>query len=400
MVGLSWAPFSGQLRSDFHERFEIRLAHSTYLPDEKNDGQLLPKYPNSGLNARRPDFAANVLASARSPQKIVHSRERGYRMSGADLFVSTAGTVCLPYPLNRGSAPVETYTWRDTAVREQDGPNGAGLPLDVEVGNPLGLELLEGSVAARGAVPSFGLPLLMEFRCFPSSSAVGLNGCDVLLANNNAATPFFRSFSTGGADTSGQIVLRDPDLEDRPQGGFNPSTVPPGQPTPRSDNAFYIGQLDVVTRLSRAHTIWLDSQSPSPDYATPVVLPRAEDQPLGTRLVLEFRGAHGFELGQVDGLLGRPVDEGLFPFDAEHLDPYGELFVDLPTSVPDAGQRTHLGSADFPGAVQFARGPEWTTDLDELDGARFVQVRLTFVGDIASGNTASLSALGLAFAHD
>jgi hypothetical protein len=400
VIGLSWAPFSGQLRSDFHERFEIRLAHSTYLPDEKNDGQALPKYPNSGLNARRPDFATNVLASARSPQKVVHSRERGYRMSGADLFVSTAGTTCLPYPLNRGGGPVETYTWRDTTVREQDGPNGAGLPLDVEVGNPLGLELLEGSVAARGAVPSFGLPLLMEFRCYPSSSAIGLNGCDVLLANNNAATPFFRSFSTGGADTSGQIVLRDPDLEDRPQGGFNPSTVPPGQPTPRSDNAFYIGQLDVVTRLSRAHTIWLDSQSPSPDYAAPVVLPRAEDQPLGTRLVLEFRGAHGFELGQVDGLLGAPVDESLFPFDAEHLDPYGELYVDLPTSTPDADQRTHLGSADFPGAVHFARGPEWTSDLDELDGARFVQVRLTFVGDLASGNTASLSALALAFAHE
>jgi hypothetical protein len=400
VAGLSWAPFNGQLRSDFHERFEIRLAHSVALPDEKADGLLLPKHPNSGLNARRPDFAANVLASTRSPQKVVHPRERGYRMSSADLFVSGAGTLCLPFPLNRGTAPRETFTWRDTAVREQGGANGAGIPLDIEVGPPLGLELLAGSTAAPGAVPSFGLPLLMEFRCFPSSGAVGLNGCEVLLANNNAPMPYFRSFSSGGTDTSGQTVLRDPDQEDVPHGGFNPGSVPPGQATPHSDNAFYIGQLDVVTRISRAHTIWLDSQRTSPDYAAPVVLPRAEDQPLGTRLVLEFRGAHGFELGQLDGQLGQAVDESLFPFDAEHLDPYGELFVDLPTDVEDASQRTFLGSANFPGAVHFAHGPDWESALDALDGARFIQVRLTFVGDLESGNTASLSALGLAFAGD
>lgn len=400
VVGLAWAPFSGQLRSDFHERFELRLAHSAFLPDERNNGRLLPEYPNSGLNPRRADFASNVLVSARSPQTVVHPRELGYRMASTDLFVSSSGTLLLPFPMNRGGGATRTFTWRDTTVREQAGPNGAGIPLAVEVGNPLGLEPLAGAVARPGEVPSFGLPLLLEVRCFPSNGAIGLNGCEILLGNNNAPTPFFRSFSSGGTDTSSQVVRVDPDLEDEPHGGFNPATSPPGQATPRSDNAFYIGQIDVVTRLSRAHTIWLDSQRPAPDYAPPVVLPRPEDQPPGTRLVLEFRGAHGFELGELDGALGEGIDEELFPFDAQHLDPYGEIYADLPASVPDARQRTHLGSDEFPGSVRFARGPEWSADLDELDGARFVQVRLSFVGDLASGNTASLSALALAFAHE
>jgi hypothetical protein len=399
VIGLSWAPFGGRVSSDFFERFEIALGHSRYLPDEALSLNL-PIHQNSGLNNAFSTFASNLLEDPRAPQKVVHPRALGYQIRPSELFVTQSGTILYPYPLNRGAGAPVTYTWRDTAVLAKGGPNGAGIPLEVEVGAPLNLEGAAGYVARPGQVPSIGLPLLMEIRCYPSDSAIGFNGFSIAFAVNSSALPSFRAYSTGGTDTNGVIVRREPDGEIEPKGGFNPRSTPPGKLTARSDdNGFYYGQLDVVPRLSRVHTIWIDSGVDAPRYFAPVVEPAAEDQPAGTGIELEYRGAHGFDLPELDGVLGRVVDESLFPFDARQLNAYGDIFAILPSRTATVDQHQVLGSAAFPGRVRFVdAGGTWTSDIRTLDGARYVQMRITFVGDLESRASASLAAIGIPFA--
>src|SRR6185503_20527239 len=154
-----------------------------------------PKYPGSGLVRT---FSGNILADPLSPQKIVHPRSLGYQINSVDLFLASSGTIMLPFPLNRVVDTPVTYTWRDTTVLAKGGPNGAGIPLDIEAGGPLFLESSEGYVAGPDEVPSFGLPLLLEYRCFPSNQGLGLNPLDISLAINSSAIPSFRAYSTGG----------------------------------------------------------------------------------------------------------------------------------------------------------------------------------------------------------
>ncbi len=379
VTGLSWSPIGGQVLSDFFDRFEVRLSHSRRLPDEFRIPTGNP-WPCSGLGARQPGcpmcmsnvpFTDNILVDPLSPQKVVHDRSLGYHLNPADLFVGSSGTTFMPYPLNRSGGPLTTYTWRDTAVLALGGQDTSGIPLAIEVNAPLNLEPgPPGRIAPSGMVPSFGLPLLIEIRCFPSSSGIGLNPLDISLAQNALSIPNFRAFSTGGVNTSGVRVLVDPDLELIPSGGFNPNSRPPGQRTLLdADNSFYIGQLDTVVRISRGHTMWIDSQFPDPHYLTPVISPTPEAQPLHTQMIIEYRGAEGFT--------GSALTEA---FDAGELDPYG-----------DVGD----------GAVQFlGEDPTWKEDIRVLDGAQFVQLRFTFLNDLQSGLTPELSAVGIAYSRD
>ena len=399
VFGLAWAPVGGQIISDFYERFEIRLAHSRRQPDEAIDAFLLPKWEPSGLVSR---FADNILVDPLSPQIIAHDRTLQYRLSAVDLFAASSGTIMLPFPLNRteGLDPV-TYTWRDTSVFAKGGPSGVGVPLDIEQGNPLQLEDEFGYVARKDEVPSFGLPLLMEFRCFPSNTGIGLNSLDLSLAINSSAVPSFRAFTTGGINTSGDAVERNPDEEDVARGGFNPSSSPPGQRTNRSDdNGFYVGQLDTVTRVSRVHSVWINTNLPSPDYFEPVVLPAGSEQPLGTEVVLEYRGAHSFTLADIDGIVGATVDESLFPFDAQHLNPYGDIFVTLPEAGSDVDFYHTLGSIGFVGEVDYVTASAaWEADVDAVDGAQYLQMRITFLNNILTGLNPELSAIAITYSE-
>jgi hypothetical protein len=185
----------------------------------------------------------------------------------------------------------------------------------------------------------------------------------VSLAINSSARPAFRAYSTGGVNSAGMVVSKDPDLESVPSGGFNPNSTPPGAPSPSADNVFHIGQLDLVTRVSRGHSVWIDSGSAAPDYVA-VVTELAASTP-GTALVVEVRGA--------DGFVGSPTA----PFDAAALDAYGDL-----------------GSTQ----VLFHDGQAgWSTQVDAIDGARYFQVRLGFEGDVETGATAELAGLGVVF---
>jgi hypothetical protein len=211
-------------------------------------------------------------------------------------------------------------------------------------------------------VPSIGLPLLLEFRCWPSDTALGLNRLDVNLAINSSALPAFRAFSAGGFNTSGQPVLVQPDVEAAPRGGFNPSSIPPGRRTPPNDNVVNLGQLDLVYRTSRAHTVWIDTGVATPDFVTLQQRPALHAP--GTNVIVELRGATGFGAGSVSD-------------DALALDAYGAL---------ETGEVEFLGGS-----------AAWHANVDAVDGARFVQLRISFVNDIDDGESPTLDSLALVY---
>lgn len=368
--GLNWAPANGAALQDTYSRFEISLAHCKFLPDESFDNQnLLPFFPKSGLVAT---YANNQADATNDPLKVVHPRQRGYNVFPGDIFQSATGTRLMPFPLNRGIPKNQFtyYTWRDTALQVKGAPAapaggggcpGAELPIVVTITG----QGMNGVPYGPDKVPTIGLPLLMEFKCFPDTEALGLNAFDIALASTNAAQPNFRAFSTGGTSTAGDVV-KDPDLQTIATGGFSPTSTPPGAATPGVDNSFYIGQADLVVRVSRAHTIWFDSGSSNPDYSAPVVEPREEDLPFGTHLVLAYRGATGVTVGSQGAK------------DADALDAYGETLSG--------------------GGVTFLQGDNtWKPTLSAVNGAKFFQVRVSFIGNTETNLVPELSALGFAF---
>ena len=170
-------------------------------------------------------------------------------------------------------------------------------------------------------------------------------------------------------------MIKNPDLELTPSGGYNPSSTPPGAPTANSaDNSFYIGQMDTVVRISRAHTVFVDTQFSDPDYFDPVLEPSANDQPQGTSVVVEFRGANTFAPGQASTQA----------FDASLLNPYGDPIGNGPITGGSTG-------------VTFFGDATWKSDISTLDGAQFLQMRISFFNNIATGLNAELSAIGVAY---
>lgn len=371
--GIDWAPVGGNVVPDTYERFEMLLSHCLKLPDESvNTQSLFPIYPQSGLVTI---FASNVLDPLNDTQKVVHNRALGYTVDPADRFPSntTPSITMMPYPLNR-SLPVSQYTfytWRDTALQAKGAPvqaqgsPGAELLIVTRV---LNLAIAAGTPYPPGQVPTIGLPLLMEFKCYPDSEALGLNSFDINIAVNSSSVPNFRAFSTGGTNSSGVPVPRDPDLQLTALGGFNPNSNPPGLSTPPVDNVFYLGQLDLVIRISRAHTIWFNSGSPAPSYSSPVVEPRSSDQPSGSSIQLAFRGA--------------TQATGAITTTAAALDVYG----DVPINQTGNGSVTFLGN-----------DKTWKDNMTQIQGARFFQTRITFVSNAETLLTPTLSALGFAF---
>lgn len=360
--GLAWAPVGGSVVADDYNLFEISLAHSGFLPDELiSPLTLLPQYPNSGIVTT---FAQNALDPVADPLRVVHPRQRGYTVNPADRFTATTGTQMMPWPLNRGLPPDQFvyYTWRDTAIQTKKAPNGAGAEMGIVV-DTTGMGTA-GVPYPAGQVPTIGLPLLMEFKCFPDATALGLNSLDVNVAINSSTRPNFRAHSTGGMNSSGVIVMRDPDLETVAQGGFSPTSVPPGQPTLPADNTFHIGQMDLVVRVSRVHSVWIDSGLVNVSFAPPIIEPAPADQPVGTQVQLAFRGATA----------AIPLVQG----DASNLDPYGDSF-------------------GAPGVTYLNGDPTWKSSPAQVNGARLVQVRASFVSNAVTGDIPRMTAMGLAF---
>jgi hypothetical protein len=371
VFGLSWSPIGGLVVSDFYDQFEMRLGHSRFLPDEACCGGA---GGNSGLPGGPAFFEGNYLAG--SNQKVVHNRALGYTVNAANLFTAPTGTPMMPFPLNRGLSPPVTYTWRDTTILTL-GADGETAPMTGQPGIPLAAEVVAqvpnlpggaGSVARAGMVPSFGLPLLIELKCFPSERGLGLNQFGVNIAVFGFATPSFRAYSAGGINTLGNPVIVLPDSETFPAGGFNPFSAPPGLRTALSaESIFYLGQVDTVVRVSRAHSVWLDAgQDAVPLWKVPVFEPSPAEQPSGTGVVLDYRSATGFA--------GTSADTA--PFDATAMNAYGQLppMAAAPQSLTD-----------------------WSSNISIGNLQRYLQLRITFVNNITSGATPELRALGLPY---
>ncbi|MCK6449011.1 MAG: Ig-like domain-containing protein [Planctomycetes bacterium] len=373
--GLAWTPFGGSVLTDQFPDFQMSLSHSGFLPDELvNSTTLLPAKPASGVVA---SYAQNVGSAAHDPLKVVHPKSYGYVVDPADTFVSATGTTLQPWPLNRqlpSGAPKSYYTWRDTGVQTLGAPNGFGAETGRFV-QVLGIGTA-GVPYPPSQVPTVGLPLLMEFRCYPNAASAGLNGFKISLAVNSSAAPFFRAYSSGGVLSGGQTKTVDPDNEPTATGGVGPT----GLPTMPLDNIVYHGQADFVVRVSRAHTVWFDSGFAAPQLAGAVVEPYDALQPAGTQVIVAYRGA--------TALSNPPSGTNLGSFaNASNLDFYGEAkSLALGGQVAAQFQPTYLNGDST-----------WKSSVGALQGARYVQARISFVSNETTGARASLSSLGLAF---
>jgi len=367
--GLSWAPVGGSVVTDEYDQFAILLYHCAWLPDEILDINGFPQWPASGV---KPTFNNNPLDLINDPGTTVHPKNLGYTVNPANLYTASSGTSMLPFPLNQ-DLPLDQYryyTWRDTALTALAGSNNNGAIPDIE-----GLVVLgtpgAGKVYNAGEIPSVGLPILMEFRCYPSDEALGLNALDISLAANSSARPNFRAFSTGGYDNNNNPNFIDPDTEDEAQGGYNPTSTPPGNPTPPVDNSFYVGEMSLVTRVSRIHTVWFDTTFPQANFAAPLMEPAPSDQPSGTSVVLAYRGA-----SQISD-----QDSNDIRNNAVHLDFYGNSIQ----GEDNSSEPTLVGSG------------AWVNDITQINSARYFQVRISFVSNAATEQTAELQSLAFAY---
>lgn len=466
--GLSWAPAGGSIVSDEFAEFEIVLGHCKRLPDEViNPANGFPQFPASGLET---NFSNNFQNSDRddAPREVVvHDRGRGYTFETGDLFQASSGTALVPFPLNRGIPFDERryFTWRDTRIRTR-APNqnnggteplqyflARGLPIPPPVGMIPGYRPFYRSTEAQTAA----LPLLMEFRVFPDLTAIGQNGWDINIAINSSANPFFRAFRTGGTNTSGSVVTVDPDSTPGASGGFNPGSNPPGAPTPGRDPVVYLGAIDYITRVSQAHSIWFESTiaNEGPIFGTrvfdePTIEPPLSQQPVGTELRTEFRGAtniqylndEAFWQVELENWVAAGNQPGTFPqpdpqegsldndgdpqdndptpgipdfrADAFSLDLYGDYYNDTdnwndtrPTFETPPGPALPRLTSPWPRhyrqqmnpGITFQSDDRWFLDVDGIENARFYQVRLTFVSNPETGRSPEVSAFAMTWSR-
>jgi hypothetical protein len=374
--GLDWAPLGDGVISDTFHQFAIYLSHCSRLPDEtKNPVSLYPNWKDSGIVVA---FNQNILQDPPGhPQILVHDKSLGYVIDPSDRFLTTTSppVTMEPYPLNR-TLPVTQhafYTWRDTSLLALGGSQSSpGAELQI-VNLTTGVGVV-GQPYPPGAVATVGLPLLMEFRCYPDDSAHGLNGLDFNIAINSSSLPAFRVFSAGGTNSSGTPIHKDPDSEQVATGGFNPNSNPPGQSTPGFDDVVYMGQMDLIVRVSRARSIYFNvaNNSGPVTFTDPLVEPTPDQQPLGTQVVFAYRGAINAT--------------GWAKNDASKFDAYGEIRA--PGDVTDPANVTPLNN-----------DTTWKDSLSAINGSSFFQVRLSFIGNADTLLTPTLSALGFAYTH-
>ena len=118
----------------------------------------------------------------------------------------------------------------------------------------------------------------------------------------------------------------------------------------------------------RVYTTLIESMFNTPDYAALIQEPSPLLQPSGTSIEYAFRGNNtsGFNDDYFDG---------------EDLDLYGN-------SMTEALMATEVSSLSQ---------PEWSSSLDDIDGLRWAQIRMSFFGNTETGLTPTLSALAVAY---
>ncbi len=396
--GLYWAPSGGSVAGDSFSSYEIKLSHSRFAPDELIDPtSLFPQFPLSGM---RPTYAANVLQG--ESQEVVHPRQLGYAIMPGSLTTAPSGTKLMPFPMNRVTGePTRTFTWRDTTKRGRSGVANGGVD-SAQYLLVLGLPVPSVPFFPSGEIRTSGLPLLMDFSVFPDSGANGQNSWALNLATNSSSRPYFRAFSTGGVDVSGQTITVDPDSETAANGGFNPASNPPGQPTFGRDNAYMLGAADFVVRKSVVHSVWIEAGASSAirQFTQPLAS-SADGQALETGVSVDVRGAteivysnSGAADTDNDGDENGVVD---YLESSMGLDLYGDFY-----NEDDQTGLSHRVLFENPGltftespAVIF--GSDWRADASTITGSRYVQLRLSLESDIDTGASAAASAVGIAW---
>ncbi|MEM6672765.1 MAG: hypothetical protein AAF726_07960, partial [Planctomycetota bacterium] len=130
------------------------------------------------------------------------------------------------------------------------------------------------------------------------------------------------------------------------------------------------------------------------------------DQPDGTGLDVDFRGAIQLELLQDcdTGISPTSRDndqdgDGVIDFtvDAFSLDGYGDYYNE---SQMDCGVLNHDRLRMNPGITFLNGTDEWQDTVDLIDTSRYYQVRLTFNANPVTGSTAELSAFALTWAQN
>lgn len=376
--GLNWSPVNSGLQIDTLPLFQMSIAHSLHLPDELV-AMGAPVHPNSSISDT---FDANMLDSTNDPLKVVHQKTEGYFIQPSAVFQAATGTAMAPWPMNEGKAPEDFlyYTWRDTALLAVGQPNvGPGSGQGVRLGNETYDTTTPATAYGLGAVPTIGLPLLMDFRVYPNSQIQGANqllGFFAIASNPVGAEipPFWTAYTAGGIPAaSGIPITVDPDSATIAQGNL----AAPGATgaLPRNQVIFF-GQGDFVVRVNRAHTRWFECAPGAAglpfNFAEPVIEPSVSSLPAGTQLLVQYRGATGMN------------SAGNKPWEvAAELDAYGNA---------------RAGGTAF--TVTFLGGTNgWRDTMAEINGAQYFQARITMVSNPISGATPELRSLGFAFAR-
>jgi hypothetical protein len=116
-----------------------------------------------------------------------------------------------------------------------------------------------------------------------------------------------------------------------------------------------------------------------------VVEPRSSDQPLGTSIVLEYRGATQMS----------PAGANIAT-DANFIDAYGNATFCLTGAgcIPQTCNTNGVPTIFNPTAFQ---NHFWRSSITDLNTAKMFQVRVTFVSNTNTNLSPTLSALGFAF---
>lgn len=418
---ISWSPLNGNVVGEYFPSFQIEFAHSARFPDEFIDpagwapamcATFAVHFPLSGLV--KTAYTDNVLADPSNPLTVVHQKGLGYLIDPLEKYLdSTSGTAFIRYPLNQGNPNTwKYYTWRDSAILATGGIASSGIEPGIVAYGLTGLTTqadatycgsagvegdLEGKIASAtpttGDIPSIYLPLLLDFKCFPTGSAVSLNALDGsfvdIFGSGVSSFPFFTLYSAGGTDTQGTPISKFPDQEAVPSYGFNENPLwsgPEGTPTGGGWESFRLNQrAEFVVRITRVPTCWFDATAAA-TFATPVVLPDNADQPSGTSIVLAFRSA-----SNVTGSATNPPNVVLT--DANRLNAYGD--EPAPNGLfgnPNIFVGTENASVTFLGGDK-----SWKNSIQQINGSRFFQLRLTFINNPQNDLSPILDGLGLAW---
>lgn len=400
---LAWTPFASPF-SDFFGKIRIDAAHSKFFPDEViNPNTLLPSFPTSGLSEQ--SFVNNIFEVADHPEEVLYDGQ--YAVNPNTAFIVPSGAVMVPWPKF-----TQTYTWRDSSFgsKKFGGPGGNGVNPDqyfvvLGLGTPPGTPPPPGDPLKPwgvNAVPSVGLPLLVDFRIYPASdpNTKGLNGFQVAIAVSSSSKPNFRVFSTGGLDTAQAPKTVTPDIAPEgtvPSGGYYPpgsTQGPPGTKTPPGGPEVYYARVDFAIKVSRGYTHFYDlttNVAGQPNVTTPqfnnsniLVVPTV--QPPNTSVIPAFRGASTVT----------PSNAGVVT-DARCFDVYGDPYPNANT-IPPAPTGLNCGTVSglFPAA---GASVNYASDITQINTKRFLQIRFTFVNDIVNNVSPTISAFGLAYSN-